>query len=98
MFDLKSPRKLLAVLAIAGSLGGAALVAHAQATAEAPPPPVAQSASSDRFFAHKQRALARIAAHVQVLQNLQSCMQAAVDRPGVRACHQAAHSALRHRN
>jgi hypothetical protein len=91
MFYLKNPGKLFAIIGIVGTLGGAALAAHAQATATPvpPPPPV-----SDKFAAHKQREIARIANHIQILQTLQSCVQSANDRAGVKSCNQDAHSAL----
>jgi hypothetical protein len=91
MFKLPNPGKLFATIGIVGTLGGAALEANAQAVAVPAPPP---TTVSDKFSAHKQREMARIAGRIQVLQNLQACVQNANDRPGMRACHQAAHGAM----
>jgi hypothetical protein len=91
MFKLPNPGKLFAIIGIVGTLCGAALEANAQATVVPVSPP---TSVSDKFAAHKQREMARIASRVQILQNLQTCVQAAIDRPGMRACHQAAHGAM----
>jgi hypothetical protein len=93
MLKFQKPAKLFAIIGIVGTLGGAALAAHAQATAVPPP-----TSASDKFAAHKQREMARIASRIQVLQNLQTCVQSANDHASMKACHQAAHSAMRNLN
>jgi hypothetical protein len=91
MFQLPNPGKLFAIIGIIGTLGGAALEANAQAVAVPVPPPT----SLDKFAAHKQREMARIASRIQILQNLQACVQSANDHASMKACHQAARGALR---
>lgn len=49
-----------------------------------------------RFSEHKQKVLARIQTHLQVLQTLQSCVQAANDQPAIRACEKTAHEKMPH--
>lgn len=46
-----------------------------------------------KFEQHKQKMLAHIAARIQVLQTLQSCVQSATDRTAMKACHDAAKAA-----
>ena len=58
--------------------------AHAQAPA---PAPVAAGAN---FAEHQQKELSHIAQHLQVLQTLQSCVQAATDHAGIKACNATA--------
>ncbi|HXA48426.1 MAG TPA: hypothetical protein VNW52_12400 [Burkholderiaceae bacterium] len=92
MFKFSNPGKLFAIIGIVGALGGAALEAQAQATAVPVPP---STSPLDKFAAHKQRELTHIASRIQILQNLQACVQTANDRPSMKACHQAAHSAMK---
>jgi len=63
---------------------------------------MAQTASSPaggkgaaNFAQHKQKELDRIAAHQQVLQTLQSCVQGANDAAAIKACNQAAHASMK---
>jgi len=42
------------------------------------------------FSAPQQKELTHIAARIQVLQTLQSCLQAATDHAGIKACNQTA--------
>ena len=50
------------------------------------------------FAAYKQKALTRIANHIQVAQTLQTCVQGANDSAAVKACKKTAHSSMGHRN
>lgn len=50
-----------------------------------------------RFAEHKQKVLARIQSHMQVMQTLQSCVQAAKDHPAIKACEKTAHDEMRSR-
>ena len=92
MFNLKNTRKAVALIAVAAALAGAAVGANAQTSDAAAP---AQSATSNHFAAHKQNALARIAKRIEVLQSLQSCVQAANDHAALKACHLQARSAMK---
>jgi hypothetical protein len=86
----------------------ASLAANAQAPAASAPAAPAPAASAPaasapatadpaaKFAARKEKALARIAAHLQALQAQQSCVQAATDRAGMKACRKAARSDRKH--
>jgi hypothetical protein len=70
----------------------ATLVAHAQS---APATPPNQADAAAKFAAHKQKELAHIAHHLQVIQTLQSCVESATDRAGLKACNETAHAAMK---
>ena len=70
----------------AALLSVTAIAAHAQS---APPPPPPQ-AGGKNFEEHKQKELARISRHLQIMQTLQSCVQAAADHSAMKACNEAA--------
>lgn len=94
---MKNTRLLFAAILMTASF-----IANAQAPAASVPAASAPAASApavtapkpdraERFAAHKERALDRIAKHLQNLQTLQTCIQAANDRAGLKACRKAAH-------
>lgn len=66
------------------------LISALGAQAQTPPRP-----GGARFEAHKQQELARIANRIQVLQTLQSCVQAAADHHAVKACNETAHASMK---
>jgi len=68
-----------------------ALLASAAAGAQTPPSPAGGDAN---FAAHKQKELAKIQQHQQVLQTLQSCVNAATTHDAVKQCNETAHSAM----
>jgi hypothetical protein len=71
-----------------------AFSAYAQS---APPPSGAPKAAKPANFAeHKQKALARIEKHLEVMKTLRSCVQAANDEPALRSCKKTAHDAMPH--
>jgi hypothetical protein len=74
----------------AALLTAASAVAMAQSAAPQPGTP-------GDFAAYKQRELAQIAAHIQVAQTLQACVQGAADREALKACREAAHASMGHR-
>jgi hypothetical protein len=96
-------------LLFAAILMTASFIANAQAPAASVPAASAPAASApaasapavtapkpdraEKFAANKERALDRIAKHLQNLQTLQTCTQAANDRAGLKACHKPAHPA-----
>jgi len=65
---------------------------NAQSTTPAPPP---KNANPEKFAEHKQKDLARIAQHLQGMQALQSCVQAANDHAALKACHETARAAMK---
>jgi hypothetical protein len=77
----------------------AALAFSCAANAQSAPPSAAGApkGSSDpaRFTMHKQKLLDRIQARLQVLQKLQSCVQAANDGVAIKVCEQTAHEAMK---
>jgi hypothetical protein len=46
-----------------------------------------------QFAQHKQNELNKIQAHMQILQTLQSCVQAATDHAAIHSCNQTAEAA-----
>ena len=83
LFLSKSVRLLLSAL-----LALSATVALAQ-NAE----PGAGQGAGKNFEEHKQKELARIAQHLQMMQTLQSCVQAATDHAAIKSCNEAAKAA-----
>jgi hypothetical protein len=59
------------------------------ASAQTTPAPAA-APGGDQFATRKQNELNRIAARLQVMQALQTCVQAATDHKAMRACNQTA--------
>jgi hypothetical protein len=55
----------------------------------APPPPPPPPGSAN-FAQNKQKELDHIAAHMQILQTMQSCVQSASDHAALKACHDTA--------
>jgi hypothetical protein len=47
-----------------------------------------------QFAQHKQNELNHIQAHMQILQTLQGCVQAATDRAGIHTCNETAHQSM----
>jgi hypothetical protein len=86
MLKLKKP--LFAVL-----LTAASAVAMAQSGAPQPGTP----GDGANFAAYKQKELAQIAAHIQVAQTLQACVQGAADREALKVCREAAHASMGHK-
>ncbi len=66
---------------------------HAQAQTPATPNPTlpAQPRQTPNFAEHQQKELAHIAAHIQILQTLQSCVQSATSHESLKACNETAH-------
>jgi hypothetical protein len=50
------------------------------------------------FAAHKQKALTRIAGHIQVAQALQACVQSANDSAAMKSCKKTARGSMGHRH
>lgn len=77
----------------------ATLACACAANAQSAPPSSAGATkgASDlaKFAAHKQKLLDHIQARLQVLQTLQSCVQAGTDRAAVKTCEQTAHEAMK---
>jgi hypothetical protein len=83
---------------IAASMLACILTANAQSTsAPAPSAPKGQP-NPARFAEHKQKVLARIQSHLQIMQTLQSCVQAANDHAAIKACEKTAHENMPHHN
>lgn len=60
-------------------------------TTASPTPPAVQKKEVDNMFAErKEKELARIEKHLQILQTLQSCIKSADDQAAIKACHKAA--------
>ena len=72
----------------------AALACAFPVCAQTPPPTGGGQANPAQFAQHKQSELNRIQAHMQILQTLQSCVQAATDRSGIHTCNQTAHQSM----
>jgi hypothetical protein len=71
---------------------------YAQSTPTPPAPATTpQSGPGPNFADHQKKELDRIAAHIQVLQTLQSCVQAATDHAGIKACNQTAKASEHHK-
>jgi hypothetical protein len=80
-------KKLIAIgLALPLTLAGPA--SFAQTTTQPPGAPAA--GASGGFAAHQQKELANIAQRIQILQTLQTCVQAATDHNGLKTCHETA--------
>jgi hypothetical protein len=77
----------------------AALVFTCAASAQTPLPSAVGTpkgaSETARFTAHKQKLLDRIQARLQVLQTLQSCVQASNERTAMKVCEQTAHDAMK---
>jgi hypothetical protein len=69
-----------------------ALPVLAQTTTTTTPAPKGQP-NAAQFAQHKQNELNAIQAHMQIMQTLQSCVQAATDHAAIRACNQTAEAA-----
>jgi len=54
-------------------------------------PPAQPKGSGPNFAEHQQKELAHIATHIQILQTLQSCVQAATNHESLKACNETAH-------
>ncbi|PRC93735.1 hypothetical protein [Solimicrobium silvestre] len=65
---------------------------HATAQTPASPPASAPAGAGAgaKFADHKTKELARIAHHLEVLQTLQSCVQAANDHAAMKTCNETA--------
>ena len=81
-------------LLIAVSMLTCVLTAHAQSPSTSAPNAPKGHADPARFAEHKQKVLARIQSHLQIMQTLQSCVQAANDQAAIRACEKTAHDAM----
>ena len=71
----------------------AAVLAPAIAAAQSASP---TSSTPAGFAQHKQMELSRIAAHLQIMQTLQTCVQSAADHAAIKACNETAHAAIGH--
>lgn len=85
---LNGKRVLFAVM-----LTAASAIAMAQSGTPQPGTP----GDPANFAAYKQKELAHIAAHIQVAQTLQACVQGATDREALKACREAAHASMGHK-
>ncbi|MES2353580.1 MAG: hypothetical protein V4568_04095 [Pseudomonadota bacterium] len=81
---------------IGASMLACILTANAQSTAT--PGTNAPKGQPDpaRFAEHKQKVLTRIQSHQQIIQTLQSCVQAANDHAAIKACEKTAHENMPH--
>ena len=81
---------------IAASMLACMLTANAQSTST--PVPGAPKGQPDpaRFAEHKQKVLARIQSRLEIMQTLQSCVQAANDHAAIKACEKTAHANMPH--
>ena len=79
---------ITAILTLSASL----VYAQAAAPSAAAPAVAVAVAPGKNFTAHKEKELAHIAHRLQILQTLQSCVQAATDHAALKACHVTAKS------
>jgi len=69
-------------------VSSALVMSAAAALAQSAPPPAAGPGKN--FEEHKQKELARIEHHLQMMQALQSCVQAATNHDEIKSCNDAA--------
>ena len=56
--------------------------------------PSTGATSGASFATHKQKELAKIQQHMQVLQTLQSCVSGAADATAIKSCNETAHASM----
>lgn len=71
--------------------------ASAIALAQSGTPQAGTPGDPANFAAYKQKELAQIAAHIQVAQTLQACVQGAGDREALKTCRETAHASMGHK-
>ncbi len=91
--NLRKLNMHLRTLAFAAFLATTSGVSLAQSAGPAAPPGANTQAG---LAQHKQKELARIGAHMQVLQTLQNCVQAAPDHAAIKGCNEAARASMGH--
>jgi hypothetical protein len=83
----------VAALALAATLTAGSGMSMAQSASPSAP---AGPDTAANFAQHKQMKLSRIAARMQALQTLQSCVQGAADHAAIKSCNDAARASTRH--